>query len=570
MHPTNLALFLAIYIPLYLATRIGQFILFRKAGVKNAWLAFVPVLCNWPWIQLTGRPKTWMFWSIIPAANIIVWFSLVIDMMESFGKFKFWEQVAGVMVPFFFYNKMAFDKKVVYLGQARDTDFRTKYIQPKDRVREWSDAIFFALVVAYMIRTFQLEPYKIPTPSMEDSMLVGDFLFVSKMNYGPRFPMTPIAFPLVHQDIFGTKAYSELIELPYMRLPGFQDVKRNDPIVFNVPLDFNDLSERPVDKMQNYVKRCVAIPGDVLEIKEGVLYINGEKGYEPPKMLRNYFIRFKSVEATPSDELLTTDYDVYDIVQLYPNVYRLALTNEDLERLKGDFEISTCVQALSPKRGNYYSPERTYEYNAILRVKDSMKLNDADLNKLGIVYTQPLQANLSNLLVMMDPSKISKAKELVHKIDSIMPKSQLRAAFGSNAFPDEMEIYPWNKDNYGPITLPKRGQTIKIDAKNYYFYKRAIEVYEGNKDFELKGSTPYLNGQPITEYTFKMDYYWMMGDNRDNSLDSRFWGYVPENHIVGKPLFVFFSIQYKYVKGYNAENNKFVKVRWNRIFKPIN
>lgn len=576
MHLTNFSTFLAVYIPLYIATRIGQFLLFKKAGVKLPWLAFIPVLCNWPWIQLTGRPKSWMFWSIVPAANIIIWFSLVIDMMESFGKFKFWEQVLGVVAPFYMYPKMALDKNVAYLGQARDLDFRKKYIAPKPTTREWSDAIFFALVVAYIIRTFQLEPYKIPTSSMEDSMLVGDFLFVSKLNYGPRFPMTPIAFPLVHQDLFGAKAYSEILQLPYMRLPGFQNIKRNDPVVFNVPLDMLDPTPRPDDKMQNYVKRCVAIPGDKLEIKDGVLYINDEMAYKAPGMLHNYYFRFKSDDYAPSKETLTKEYDVYDFGEIMgkKSIMVMALSEADLKLILKDFEVSAYTKQTSPKKGNYFMSainDRPVEFNARIKVKDSMILSDKDLDKLGIVYLSPQNKELTDLLVMMDESKIDKAMSLVSKLDSIELKTQIQSS-GAEAFPNEIDIYPWNKDHYGPVVLPKRGQAIKIDSKNFYFYKQAITVYEKNPSFELRGSTPYLDGKPISEYTFKYDYYWMMGDNRDNSLDSRFWGYVPETHIVGKPLFVFFSIQYKRSEKpeIGSDNNEYVKIRWNRIFKPIN
>jgi signal peptidase I len=571
MHPTNLNLFLMVYIPLYLATHICLFLLFRKASVKNAWMAFIPVLCYWPWIKLAGRPKTWMIWAFIPAANIIIWFSLVIDMMESFGKFKFWEQVSGVVFSFIMYPFMALDKKVVYLGEARDLNFRKKYITKKGIGREWADAIFFAFVVAYIIRMFQLEPYKIPTSSMEDSMLVGDFLFVSKMNYGPRFPITPIAFPLVHQDLLGAKAYSDAIHLPYMRLPGFQDIKRNDPVVFNVPWDQLDPTVRPVDKMQNYVKRCVAVPGDKVEIRNSVLYINDKKGFSPPEMLHAYYIKFKNNSPLPTDETLTREYDIYDYMQIDERTFNMALSLKDLEKIKTDFDVDYYQQALAPKTGNYFRPSGR-EFNAVLKVKPGQRLSDADLRKLGIVYFEPLSANLENMMVMMNEEYIKPEKYAeVPKIDSIKQKWQLLSG-STNAFPDQMEIYPWNKDNYGPFYLPKRGEKIKIDAKNFYFYYRAIVNYEGNKDFELRGSTPYLNGAPITEYEFKMDYYWMMGDNRDNSLDSRFWGYVPEDHIVGKPLFVFFSIQYQNVinQTERKQEQKFVKVRWNRLFKGIN
>ncbi len=560
-----------VYVPLYIASHLGLYFLFRKANVRNAWLAFIPVVCYWPWIKLAGRPKTWMIWALIPAADVIIWFSLVIDMMESFGKFKFWEQVAGVMVPFIMYPLMAFDKKVVYLGEARDPAFRKKYMPGKKPVgREWADAIFFAFVVAYIIRMFQLEPYKIPTPSMEDSMLVGDFLFVSKMNYGPRFPITPIAFPLVHQDLFGAKAYSDILHLPYMRLPGFQDIKRNDPVVFNVPLDQLDPTPRPVDKMQNYVKRCVGVPGDKLEIKKGVLYINDAVAYQPPKMLRNYYIRFKPNSNVPNDETLTREYDVYDFEQFDEHGFFMALSKEDLEKIKQDFEVDYYQQALAPDSGSHFIVGGR-EYNAVLKVKSGQQLADNDIRKLGIVYYQPLSTNFENLVVMMNPEYARPEKYAeVPKVDSIKLKWQLRSG-GNNAFPDEVDIYPWNKDNYGPVYLPKRGQSVKIDAGNFHFYKRAVMKYEGNENFELNGQTVYLNGKPITEYTFKMDYYWMMGDNRDNSLDSRFWGYVPEDHIVGKPLFVFFSIQYQNVPvGGGVKEQKYVKIRWNRLFKGIN
>jgi signal peptidase I len=575
MNLYNFSYFLMVYIPLYLASHIGLFLLFRKAKVKNAWMAFLPVLCYWPWIQMTGRPKTWMIWALIPAADVIIWFSLVIDLMESFGKFKFIEQVAGVLVPFFYYPMLAMDKKVVYLGQSRDDEFRKKYIGKKTVSREWSDALFFALIVAYIIRTFQLEPYKIPTSSMEDSMMVGDFLFVSKLNYGPRFPMTPIAFPLVHQDLFGAKAYSEIIQLPYMRMPGFQDVKRNDPVVFNVPWDQLDPTPRPVDKMQNYVKRCVAIPGDTLEIKDGELIINGELAYKPQHMLHNYFVKFDRRSVMPSIDVLNKEYDIYDVgIIKDTKIYSMALDTFDLQRIKNDFNVQLIEQQKSPSTGHYFIPdsENGKEYNAIINIKpgDSNRLADKDFDRLGIFYYQILSSDMRTILVRMVDKNIDLAKKLVHKIDTVQRKTQLNSP-GTNPFPNYMEIFPWNKDNYGPIVLPKAGMTIKIDEKNFYFYDRAIRLYEGNESFELKGSTPYLNGQPITSYTFKLGYYWMMGDNRDNSLDSRFWGYVPEDHIVGKPLFVLFSIQYQRAdpsEGY-SDNNKFVKIRWNRMFNLI-
>jgi signal peptidase I len=244
---------------------------------------------------------------------------------------------------------------------------------------------------------------------------------------------------------------------------------------------------------------------------------------------------------------------------------------EDLEKIKSDFQVDIVRQQVSPSKGNYYSPDGVLEFNAIIKMKEGQKLNYDETKKLGISYSQPLSADLRYLYVLMDEEYLNPTKYAeIPKIDSIKVKTQLTSPL-TNVFPDNMEIYPWNKDFYGPIYLPKSGDKIRIDKNNFYFYERAIKIYEGNSSFELIGSTPYLDGRPIAEYQFKMDYYWMMGDNRDNSLDSRFWGYVPENHIVGKPLFVFFSIQYKRptTQGRRQED-EFVKVRWNRIFKSIN
>lgn len=562
MYPTNLQLFLIFYLPLYILTHTGLFLLFKKAKVNHAWMAFLPLLCYIPWIKLTGRPKHWIVWCILPISDVIVWYTLVIDMLESFGKNKFWEQFQGVLFPFYYYIKMALDKSCTYLGQSRDIEIRSKIVPKKTTKREWADALFFAFIVAYLIRMFQMEPYKIPTSSMEDSMLVGDYLFVSKMNYGPRVPMTPIAFPLFHQDFYGTKTYSDAIHFPYMRLPGFQKLKRNDAVVFNVPWDQLDKTVRAPDKMQNYVKRCVGVPGDKLEIKNGILYINDEIAFQSPKLQHQYYIRFKTI--SPTREELTKNYDIYDMYQLEPFTWAMSVCKDDIEKLKNDYEVESVVQNINPIGGHhFFEPKMRKEYNAFIKLKTGSKLSDQDLKDLNIAYVYPLNNKLDSLFVMMDNQLIKNYKNN-GKIDTIRQLKQNNGQ-GTDAFPQNLDIFPYNKDHYGPVYLPKRGEKVKIDAKNFYFYKRAIELYEKNPSFELRGSTPYLNGKEITEYEFKMDYYWMMGDNRDNSLDSRFWGYVPEDHIVGKPLFVFLSIQYE-----NTEKGqKFVKVRWNRCFHLI-
>jgi signal peptidase I len=285
-------------------------------------------------------------------------------------------------------------------------------------------------------------------------------------------------------------------------------------------------------------------------------------------MLHKYVFKFDNENDVPTYEALTKEYDIYDIIRFDARTLIVSVTKADLEKLKSDYKVASVHQLKSPETGNYFSPEGV-DFNAIIRVKEGQSMADNDFKKLGVLYLQPLPEN--SILVMMDEKFILKENySIVSKIDTIKSKRQLEALY--NAFPNDMKAFPWNKDYYGPVYLPKRGQTLEINAQNFSFYERAIKNYENNPSFELIDNQPCINGQPIKTYTFKLDYYWMMGDNRDNSLDSRFWGYVPENFILGKPLFVFFSIQYAHE--YNEKTQKvedaFVRIRWNRLFKSIN
>lgn len=381
----------------------------------------------------------------------------------------------------------------------------------KSAAREWIDAIIFAVIAATIIRTFFIEAYTIPTGSMEGTMLVDDYLFVSKMSYGPRLPMTPLAFPLVHNALpfVGGKSYSEAVSWKYKRLPGFGDVERYDVIVFNFPnndtvmLDAPDkdyyldvrkygraqvhrthkIIARPVDKRENYIKRCMGIPGDKVEIKDGIVFINDTKAKEFGHQM--------------------TDY--------------------------------------------------------IVTVKPGFKFSE---NFMVENFIRSLGENGDKIFLMMDQLAFAKVKQLngvVEAIPYINPKEN--PGIGDNSvYPHAPQYFPWNQDNYGPIVVPKKGQTITLDFNNILLYKRVIEVYEANT-LEVKQDQVYLNGQPSSTYTFKMDYYWAMGDNRHNSLDSRFWGFVPEDHLVGKASFVWFS------KGFGGGYES--GIRWNRLFRGV-
>ena len=356
----------------------------------------------------------------------------------------------------------------------------------KSATREWVDAIIFAVIAATLIRTFFIEAYTIPTPSMERSLLVGDFLFVSKVNYGARTPMTPIAFPFAHHTmpLINTKAYWDGWELNYHRLPGLSEVKKGDVVVFNYPMEADSPFFRPVDKRENYIKRCQATPGDTIKLIDAQVYVNGKAAPNPP--------------GEQTDYNIVTNGGVIDI-----NPEKLAELN-----------VSNYEGASSP----------TMTKDAAAALK-------------GLSVVKSITPNIA-------PKDLEDA--------SIFPNSQ--------HLPKD-HIYKWNVDNFGPVIVPKKGWTVKLDSLTLPIYRRAITVYEGNK-LTQNGNEILINGVKTNSYTFKMNYYWMMGDNRHDSLDSRFWGFVPEDHIVGKALFIWMS--------WDDNASFFSKIRWSRLFRGIN
>jgi signal peptidase I len=487
---------------------IGLWKLFEKAG-KPGWTALVPVYSFYIMLKLTGRPVLWMLWYFIPVINVIVYIGLLIDFAKSYGKFGFGQHVAAMVVPFVAYPIWGFDKNTKYLGQSATPDFKEHHPYKKTPAREWADAILFAVVAATLIRSFLLEAYTIPTGSMEKSLLIGDFLFVSKVDYGPRIPMTPIAFPFAHHTmpITGTKAYVDAVQLKYRRLPGFVDIKRGDVVVFNYPegdtvvLETQaqasyyqlvrqlgrdqvrsnpnfTIVERPVDKRENYIKRCVAIAGDTLRIINAQVYVNGQAVPNVPTSQISFYVKTDGTTLNPQTLL---DMNIEAREEAY-GIYTLHMTYDQAETVK--------------------------EWPIVTEVKPQISVNNR---------------------------------------------------YSPDVFPHDPR-FQWNEDNMGPIVVPAEGQTIKIDASNLPVYRRAIETYEGNK-LEQRGSQIFINGQAASSYTFKMNYYWMMGDNRHNSLDSRFWGFVPEDHVVGKAKFIWMSL--------DANGSFLNKIRWNRIFKGI-
>jgi signal peptidase I len=368
------------------------------------------------------------------------------------------------------------------------------WFQPAPRkkqsiAREWINSVTFAVVAATLIRWTAVEAYVIPTPSMEDSALVGDFLFVSKLHYGTRTTDTPIQMPLTHQKIWFTDipSYVELIKLPAYRLPGFTSVKNGDVVVFNVPrVEQNEGVEHPISLKSNYVKRCVGIPGDKLEIRDQQVYVNGRPLENPEKMKFSYLVTSKDeIHKRNLDKMRLSSDDYYYLGRSANSeaYYRMLLTEEQVEIVKAQTYVTSFREDYTRDNG----PEK-------------------------------------------------------------------------DIFPQSMND-KWNGDNYGPLVLPSEGMTIHVNDSTLGIYGKTIELFEHHDRVEIGNGKLFIDGKEVTEYTFKQGYYFMMGDNRHNSLDSRYWGFVPADHIVGKPIFIWLSV--------DQEADLFHKIRWTRLFSAL-
>ena len=516
---------------------LGTWKLYVKSGYKSI-LAFIPVYNAVILMKIINRPTWWVILLFLPIINLLIFPVIWVETARSFGKNTTLDTIATVASLGFFIYLINYSSKSEYISE-RD-------INPKTAFGEWLGSIIFAVILATFVHTYLIQPYIVPTGSLEKSILIGDFLFVSKFHYGARAPQTAVSFPMVHDTIVGTgiRSYLNKPQIPYFRLPGFQNIKRNEIVTFSWPADTvrkffvrEKGVKKPIDKKSNYVKRCVALPSDTLEIINGLIHINGKKSIMPYRAKPIYTYSAYNSKGVSASSLIK-------------------LGVSDIQR---KFKIQEI---------NQYKFEQIRPY--LLNVIDNSPENFIVITKSkGIPYEIRLNSRISMTEIKDTKTDLfltNKEADLISKsniLDSLKRTFNEIKSYNTSYFPNDIR-FNWNEDNFGPIIIPKRNTTVELSKNNLPIYKKIIREYEKNElTLDLNG-TIRINNIETNSYTFKQDYYWMMGDNRYRSEDSRSWGFVPEDHIVGKPVFIWFSID-----GIN-DGFKNWKIRWDRVFTTIN
>ena len=514
---------------------LGTWKLYQAAGFK-AWQAAVPVYNAIVLMKIINRPKWWVILLFIPTINLILFGVIWVETLRSFGKNKFSDTVLVLLTCGLSIFSLNYSKNPQHIAD--------RSLKPRSGIGETVSSILFAVVAATIVHNYFIQPYIIPTGSLEKSLLIGDFLFVSKFHYGARTPMTAVSVPMVHDTIPGLKirSYLKKPQLPYFRLPALQKIKRNDIVVFSWPADTvrqffvkEKRVDKPIDKKSNYVKRCVAIPGDTLEIIDGLVLTNGKRNEYSNRAKIQFSHTAYAQNGISSKKLLGVGFESF-----YRS-FKIENINEQSYKKLLPFIVGT--------RGN------TVENFVVITESKGLPLDL--VRSLGLRVSELLETRKELLLTLDEGEKLKNIKG----IDSVVRRINKSSAPNETFFPNKIP-FNWNEDNFGPIVIPKEGMTITLNKANLPLYKKIITDYELNQ-LETTVDQIKINGEPVTSYTFQKDYYWMMGDNRHRSEDSRFWGFVPNDHIVGKPIFIWFSI-----KGIN-DGIKNWSIRWDRVFTTV-
>jgi signal peptidase I len=511
----------------------GSYKLFNLAGVES-WKALIPFYNIIKHLDIINRPRWWIILVFIPVINLLMIPVIWVEYIKTFNHNSKLDRILVIVtLGFYIYYINYVSNKKKYISQISFSNFERSF-----------GSIIYAIVIATIVHNYIIQPFVIPTGSLEKTLRVGDFLLVSKFHYGARIPSTVVSFPMVHDTIpiIKSRSYLKKPQLPYLRIPGFQEIKNNDIVVFNWPADTVRrffVKEKgvikPTDKKSNYVKRAIGIPGDSLEIRDGIVYLNGKENNLPDRAKPLFTYIVKSNEGVSSSKLINLEVDgfirKFIIKNLSTDIYA---------------EISKYILNISNNGENEYLIYTTDKGIPIKLVR-----------KLSLDIREIIDKEKELSLTHIDAIKIKNSNQF----DTIYRAIEETNTSNSNFFPNNKR-FSWNNDHFGPLYIPKAGDKIDLNIKTLPLYKKIITDYEFN-DLKVIDEDILINGIKENEYVFKQDYYWMMGDNRYNSEDSRVWGFVPFDHVLGRPVFIWMSIEGLFN---GIENWNF---RWDRVFTTI-